>query len=76
MMNELTLSLLDNPWFLFLFLAWTMPWKAVAMWRASKNNHRRWFVVLLVLNTLAIVEIIYIFFFSKPKKIELKEHEG
>ncbi len=74
-MDELTLLLLDNPLFLFLFLAWILPWKGVALWRASKNNHKKWFVALLVLNTLAIVEIIYIFFFSKPRKTEFKEHE-
>jgi len=52
---------------LFLILAWTLPWKGVALWKAAKNHHQRWFIVLLVLNTLAILEIIYIFYFSKKK---------
>jgi len=58
--------LLSTP-ILLLILAWTVPWKGVALWKAVKNNHKKWFIVLLLLNTLAILEIIYIFYFSKPK---------
>jgi len=48
---------------------WTLPWKGVALWRAVKRKETAWFVALLVLNTLAILEIIYIFIFSKrPQK--------
>jgi len=60
-------QLLTNSYFLFLILAWTMPWKGVALWKAAKNSHKGWFVALLILNTLAILEIIYIFYFSKRK---------
>ncbi|MCX6004062.1 MAG: DUF5652 family protein [Chloroflexi bacterium] len=49
-------------------LAWTLPWKGVALWRSARNGHTAWFVVLLIVNTLAILEIIYIFGFSKKKK--------
>lgn len=60
---------------LFLILVWTLPWKGVALWRAAKNNQKWWFVAILVLNTLAILEIIYIFYFSKPKKTETEKIE-
>lgn len=53
---------------LLLILAWTIPWKGVALWKAAKNSQKKWFVVMLVLNTLAILEIVYIFYFSKPKQ--------
>ncbi len=69
-MDELTLFLLGNPWVIFLIVFWTIPWKAVALWRAVKNNHKKWFVALIVLNTLAVLEILYIFVFSKGKKTE------
>ena len=48
-------------------LLWTLPWKGVALWKAARNSHKKWFVVFLVINTLAILEIVYIFFFSKKK---------
>ena len=50
---------------LTLLLLWTLPWKGVALWRASHRKEKKWFIALLVLNTLAVLEILYIFFFSK-----------
>jgi len=57
-----------HPLVLFLLLAWTLPWKGVALWKSARNSQSGWFVALLILNTLAILEIIYIFFFAKPKQ--------
>ncbi len=54
-------------WLIILGALWTVPWKGVALWRSARNGHRWWFIVLLVVNTLAILEIIYIFGFSKKK---------
>ncbi|MBM4446216.1 MAG: hypothetical protein FJ023_02530 [Chloroflexi bacterium] len=54
-------------WIILLVALWTMPWKGVALWRAAGNKHLWWFVALFVLNTLAILEIIYIFGFSRRK---------
>ncbi len=62
------LELFSNPWFLILVAAWTLPWKGVALWRSARKNHQRWFIVLLIVNTLALLDILYIFFFSKSKK--------
>lgn len=55
-------------WLFYLLMIWVLPWKGVALWKASKNSSKKWFIALLVLNTLAILEIIYIFYFSKPKE--------
>ena len=66
------LFLAQNQWLLLLVVLWTLPWKGVALWKAAKNTHKIWFVALLILNTLAILEIIYIFFFSKKKEQEVK----
>ena len=52
---------------LWLMLLWLLPWKGVALWKAAKNAHKKWFIALLILNTMAILEIVYIFWFSKPK---------
>jgi len=61
-------ELIQNPWFLLSIILWTLPWKGVALWRASRNSQKKWFIVLLIVNTLAILEIIYILFFSKKKE--------
>ncbi|KKT16258.1 MAG: hypothetical protein A2654_02545 [Candidatus Nealsonbacteria bacterium RIFCSPHIGHO2_01_FULL_43_31] len=60
-------SLLNSNW-IFLLLLWVLPWKGVALWRAARNSHKKWFIALLVVNTMALLEIVYIFYFSKPKK--------
>lgn len=49
----------------FIFLIWSVFWKGIALWIAAKENQKIWFIVLLVINTVGILEIIYVFFFSK-----------
>jgi len=61
---------------LILILFWALPWKGVALWKAAKNGHKKWFIALFLLNTLAILEIIYIFFFSKKSKSINKTHSA
>ncbi len=60
--------LMENQWILWLMVLWTLPWKGFALWKASKNSNKGWFIAILVINTLAILEMIYIFFFSKKKE--------
>ena len=57
---------------LALITLWTLPWKGWALWLAARRGEKYWFIGLLVLNTLAILEIIYIFFVAKrsDKKVE------
>ncbi len=62
--------LIENMWILLLITAWVLPWKGVALWKAAKNKSKWWFIALLVLNTLAVLEILYIFVFSKRKAKE------
>ena len=51
-----------------LAVVWSMAWKGVALWRAGRNAHLVWFIVLFIFNTLGILPIIYIFAFSKKKE--------
>jgi hypothetical protein len=60
-MNEQTIMIL----IIIAVLLWTIPWKGVALWKAARNGQKIWFIVLLVINTLAILEILYIFIFQK-----------
>ena len=58
---------------MLLTVLWSLPWKGVALWKAAQNKHKWWFIALLVVNTLAILEIIYIFYFSKKQEPEKTE---
>ncbi|MGD0353329.1 MAG: DUF5652 family protein [Dehalococcoidia bacterium] len=54
-------------WVILLLVLWTLPWKGVALWKSAGNKQLAWFVCIFIFNTLAILEIIYIFGFSKKK---------
>ena len=51
--------------FIVVAVAWTLYWKYHALWHAAKHDDKWWFVGLLVVNTLGILEILYLYYFSK-----------
>ncbi len=44
---------------------WSIYWKGMALWHAARKGEKVWFVVLLVVNTVGILEILYLYVFSK-----------
>lgn len=44
---------------------WTVVWKGLALWHAARRGEPRWFVALAVINTVGILEIIYLFGVAK-----------
>jgi len=67
-------------WVVVILGIWEAVWKAIALWRAGRNNHLAWFVCIFIFNTIGILPIIYIFGFSKKKvsasKVETKSSSG
>ncbi len=57
--------LFENVWIIIVALLWTVPWKAAALWRSARRAQMGWFLTMLIINTLGILEILYIFFFSR-----------
>lgn len=53
-----------------LLILWTLPWKGVALWESARNNQLGWYIALFLLNTLAILEIVYLSFFQKKKELK------
>lgn len=54
---------ISNNWFgLLLVLAvWDITWRGLALWRASRLNNRNWFIALLVINSIGILPIFYLY---------------
>lgn len=52
---------------LVVIIIWSQVWKFLALWKAGRKNAPVWFIVLALVNTLGILEILYIFVFSKMK---------
>ena len=63
----MTQLLLENIWVLVALAVWTLPWKGYALWKSARRGEKWWFIALFLLNTLALLEIIYILFFSKKE---------
>jgi methionyl-tRNA synthetase len=57
--------LLEHLWIVIAVLLLTLPLKAAALWRAARRGHIGWFLTIIILNTLGIFELLYIFIFSK-----------
>jgi len=67
-------NIVDSEWFIPL-LIWTIIWKGIALWKCGRNNQLHWFIAILIINTVGILEMIYIFFFQQ--KITLsKQYEN
>lgn len=54
--------------FLIPLMFWSLFWKGWALWKAARAESKIWFIVLLLVNTVGILDILYIFVFSKGKK--------
>lgn len=76
MRNDSTLEALQSPPALIgfsLVMVWSLIWKGFALYRAGSNRSPGWFVVLMFVNTLGILEILYLSIFSRRRKREMNE---
>ena len=53
---------------LIALVIWSGIWKAVALWKAARNSDKVWFAALFIINTAGLLEIFYIFAFSKRQQ--------
>ncbi len=49
-------------------IVWSFVWKGIALWKAGNHKQLGWFIALFLLNTIGILEIIYLIWFQKGKK--------
>lgn len=64
-MHNILAMIQGNHWLLILIVGWSLIWKAIAVWHAARNNQLGWFIALFVINTVGLLEIIYLLFFAK-----------
>ena len=53
---------------IWIAIAWTIVWKYIAFWMAARRKHKAWYIVMCIVQTVGILEILYIFIFSKKAK--------
>ena len=59
--------------FLLAITLWTIVLKGFALWYAARGSQKGWFIVLLVVNTLGILEIIYLIWFRQKNQSAMHE---
>ena len=59
----MTYSYLSQPEIIIFMIAavWAFFWKAIALWHAARRNESTWYILLLIINSIGILEIIYLY---------------
>lgn len=67
-----------SPWFggsfFALLILWSLAWKGAALWRAAREGSKGWFAAILITNTLGVLEILYLYAFSRKAEPVAKEN--
>lgn len=61
----------SHPWFvplIIILVIWEFVWKLIGLWKSARNNHRTFFILCALTNTLGIVPIIYILVQKKKQQ--------
>lgn len=72
---EQFVSFQNSELFLLIFILWSLVWKGLALWKAARVGSKPWFIIILLLGTMGILEIIYIFAVKPKMKFGLKKEE-
>lgn len=58
----------QNAAFFGLLAILVIPLKGYALWTSAKRNEKWWFIALLIINTVGILELIYLLAFAKVQE--------
>lgn len=64
-LEQLLQSINQHPVLVASLVIWSLIWKGLALWQAARRNEQKWFVIILILNTVGILELIYLGFVAK-----------
>lgn len=70
-MTSADIAMFQQPGFgitLAVVIIWSTIWKGFALWRAARDESKAWFVILLLVNTIGVLEIVYLFAISPMRK--------
>lgn len=60
-----------GPAVLILVSLWSLFWKGLALWHSAQRGRHWWFAALLIINTVGVLEIVYLFGVAKLKTDQL-----
>lgn len=56
-----------------LLLIWSLAWKLVSLWKSARHGQKIWFFVLMLVNSVGLLDIIYLGFFQKGEDNIIKK---
>ncbi len=71
-LDQITPLMLMGIFAVIIIAVWTVVLKVFAVWYSARAGQKGWFVALLILNTLGILELIYLIWY-RPKTSDSKE---
>lgn len=60
--NQPLVQFIFQPEVIIPLLTWSTFWKGLALWKAARKKHLTWFIILLLVNTLGLLEIAYVYY--------------
>lgn len=55
----------QNWWLILIVSIWSIFWKGMALWKAAQRRDKWWFIAILILNTLGILDIFYLYVYVR-----------
>ena len=55
---------------------WTVVLKGYSLWYAARASQKWWFIALLIVNTMGILEIVYLIWYRPKSSTQTKEAES
>ena len=69
---EIIEQILNNQILFLLIISWSLFWKGLALWQAARGIQKYWFIAILIINSVGLLDIIFLIWFAK-KKISWKK---
>lgn len=57
----------NYPWFILVVIVWAVTLKGITLWFAARRGQYIWFIALIIVNTIGILEIVYLLCLRKKK---------
>ena len=65
MMEQQLEQIFKNPALAIILMLWLLFWKGYSLWKAASKRQLVWFIILLMINTMGLLEIAYIFYLNR-----------
>ncbi len=56
------------PLLIVFLVLWDLYWKGMGLWKSARQSQKKWFIAILIVNSVGILPIIYLVFFQKEKR--------